>query len=164
MMHFIKIISRLFDSKLTNSNDNVTATALSRVLASLLYEAARVDTNVTHEDLEMAVESLQNLISISKTEAGQLLIDASQLHNRPTAYHPLTKIINEEFSYRQKCELIKSMWSVAHSDNHVDPQEDHIIRKISDLLYVAHQDFIYAKINARDSKKRKSITPTGLTE
>lgn len=151
MMQFFKKISRLFAPKLTSASDNQPSTDLSRALASLLYEAARVDDDVTNDDLVIAVSSLRNLNSINTAEAEQLLSDASQPHNRPTAYQPLTKVINEEFSYEQKCELIKAMWSVAHSDNHVDPQEDHIIRKISDLLYVAHRDFIHGKIDARDS-------------
>ena len=164
MMQFIKRISRLLDPRPTNSNNNSAPTDISHALASLLYEAARVDTDVTNKDLEIAAESLRHLISISKAEADQLLIDASQPHNRPTAYHPLTKIINEQFSYGQKCALIKAMWSVAHSDNYADPNEDHIIRKISDLLYVAHRDFIHEKINARESESLKSITPTDPTE
>ena len=94
MMQFIKRISRLLDQRPTNSNNNSAPTDISHALASLLYEAARVYTDVTNKDLEIAAESLRHLISISKAEADQLLIDASQPHNRPTAYHPLTKIIN----------------------------------------------------------------------
>ena len=149
MMSFIKKISQLLQPQSTDTNSDSKAINIEAALASLLYEAARVDRDVTDKDLEVAAESLSNLAKISTKEAHQLLTAASEPENRPTSYHPLASIINEGFTYEQKCQLITSMWSIAHSDNYVDPHEDHIIRKISDLLYVAHRDFIHGKINAR---------------
>ena len=149
MMTFMKKISQLFQSQSTATTDASKASDIKSAVASLLYEAARVDRDVTDKDLVVAAESLSSLTESSKTEAQELLTVASIPENRPTSYHPLARIINKEFTYDQKCELITSMWSIAHSDDFVDPHEDHIIRKMSDLLYVTHQDFIHGKIKAR---------------
>lgn len=149
MMSFMKKISQLLETQSKSKSDDSEIIYIHSALASLLYEAARVDRNVTDEDLTVAAESLSRLAKISIVDAQQFLVTASKPENRPTSYHPLATIINENFSYEQKCQLITSMWSIAHSDNHVDPHEDHIIRKISDLLYVSHQDFIHGKISAR---------------
>ncbi len=43
-------------------------------------------------------------------------------------------------------ELIKAMWEVAHADGEIDPLEDSVIRKTSELLYVDHHEFIRAKL------------------
>lgn len=149
MMSFMKKISQLLETQSKSKSDDSEIIYIHSALASLLYEAARVDRNVTDEDLTVAAESLSRLAKISIVDAQQFLVTASKPENRPTSYHPLATIINENFTYEQKCQLITSMWSIAHSDNHVDPHEDHIIRKISDLLYVSHQDFIHGKISAR---------------
>lgn len=152
MMSFMKKISQLLETQSKSKSDDSEIIYIHSALASLLYEAARVDRNVTDEDLTVAAESLSRLAKISIVDAQQFLVTASKPENRPTSYHPLATIINENFTYEQKCQLITSMWSIAHSDNHVDPHEDHIIRKISDLLYVSHQDFIHGKISARKTQ------------
>ena len=45
------------------------------------------------------------------------------------------------------------MWKIAYADGNIDKDEEHIIRKVSNLIYVAHSDFIKAKINARESNE-----------
>ena len=47
---------------------------------------------------------------------------------------------------------IPQMWRLALADNHPDQFEEHMIRKISDLLYVDHGRFIEAKQRARASR------------
>ena len=152
MMSFMKKIFQLLETQSKSKHDDSEIIHIHSALASLLYEAARVDRNVTDEDLTVAAESLSRLAKISIVDAQQFLVTASKPENRPTSYHPLATIINEKFTYEQKCQLITSMWSIAHSYNHVDPHEDHIIRKISDLLYVSYQDFIHGKISARKTQ------------
>ena len=39
------------------------------------------------------------------------------------------------------------MWQVAYADNVLDPIEEAIIRKVAELLYVNHSDFIRAKLS-----------------
>ena len=60
-----------------------------------------------------------------------------------------TREINDSFEYENKCKLIESMWRIAYADGNVDKYEEHIIRKVSSLIYVAHSDFIQAKLNAK---------------
>ena len=56
----------------------------------------------------------------------------------------MTSIINEHYEYPDRIKAIKSL-AVAHADNTIDKYEDYTIRKIADLLYVRHEDFIIAK-------------------
>jgi uncharacterized tellurite resistance protein B-like protein len=41
------------------------------------------------------------------------------------------------------------MWEVAYADGRVDRYEDHMIRKVADLLYLSHNDFIRMKLASR---------------
>ena len=41
---------------------------------------------------------------------------------------------------------MEDLWEVAFADQVIDKYEDYTIRKIADLLYVKHKDFIKAKI------------------
>ena len=128
---------------------NLDSTALNEAIATLLIEAARVDNNTTEADIAEAKKSLKLLVNINSEQADVLIREASLPKNRPTSYLPLTQTINQNLDYDQKCILIGAMWTIAHSDSHIDPHEDHIIRKISDLIYVSHRDFINQKIKSQ---------------
>ena len=41
---------------------------------------------------------------------------------------------------------MKFLWDIAYADGRIDKYEDYTIRKISDLLYVKHSDFMKAKL------------------
>ena len=41
------------------------------------------------------------------------------------------------------------MWRVAYADGGLDPYEDHLVRKISNLLYVPHVQCMLARQRAR---------------
>ena len=128
---------------------NLDSTALNEAIATLLIEAARVDDNTTEADIAEAKKSLKLLANIDSEQADVLIGKVSLPKNRPTSYLPLTRTINQNLDYDQKCILIGAMWTIAHSDSHIDPHEDHIIRKISDLIYVSHRDFIDQKIKSQ---------------
>jgi len=48
----------------------------------------------------------------------------------------------------QRKELIVDMWIIAKADGVIDPMEEFVIRKVADLLYVSHSDFIYGKVHS----------------
>ncbi|MFC1750442.1 TerB family tellurite resistance protein, partial [Pseudomonadota bacterium] len=50
--------------------------------------------------------------------------------------------VNDNFTYQQKLEIVENMWKVAFVDLHNDKYEEHLIRKVCDLIYVTHQDFV----------------------
>ena len=152
MMNSLKKFGKLIGIETGTSETNPNPLETPRSVAIFLYEAARVDNDVTPEDLKIATDALARIVNVTQAKAIDLLQHASRPENRPTSYQPLAKIINEQFSYEKKRQLINAMWLVAHSDAHIDPHEDHIIRKISDLLYVSHRDFIQEKISARETR------------
>ncbi len=122
---------------------------MQQAVATLLYETARVDHDVKGEDLRVAEDCLRELFALSAQQAQALLTHAAQLNQRPTSYHPLTRVINDHLNAGEKQRLIEYMWRVAHADQQVDMYEDHLVRKIADLLYVSHREFISAKHRAR---------------
>ncbi len=117
--------------------------------ASLLAEVARVDHAVKEIDLVAARQALQQLFALPLDKADLLLGTALRTENRPTSYHSLVSVLNRKLSRDDKVRLIEHMWRVAHIDREVSMYEDHLVRKISDLLYLSHTDFIHAKHRAR---------------
>jgi uncharacterized tellurite resistance protein B-like protein len=48
--------------------------------------------------------------------------------------------------------MVEMLWQVAYADDDLDPHEEGFVRKIAELLYVPHKDFIRAKHRAQQSK------------
>ena len=62
--------------------------------------------------------------------------------------HDFTRKVNEVLDAGEKAALIELLWEVAVADNVIDKYEEYFIRKIADLLYVPHKDYIKAKHRA----------------
>jgi len=44
---------------------------------------------------------------------------------------------------------VESLWEVAYADQHLDRYEDHLVRKVADLIHVRHSDFIRTKLEVK---------------
>jgi uncharacterized tellurite resistance protein B-like protein len=58
---------------------------------------------------------------------------------------------NRHFSQEQRQRVVELMWQVAYADAELSAHEQHVVRKIADLLYVPHAAYIAAKLRARDA-------------
>ena len=47
--------------------------------------------------------------------------------------------------------MIEDLWRIAYSDERIDKYEDYVIRKVADLIYVTHSDFIKSKLKVKNS-------------
>ena len=151
------MLNKLFDyfeGKVTPSasSDKIEQSEQTLILAAtaLMIEVARSDENKANVELEVISEILVSKLGVDPSE-GQLIIDAA--HEKSEEAHDLfqfTGLINQNFSKNKKQDLIYFMWKVAFADGNLDKYEDHIIRKISSLINLAHSDFIRLKLKARD--------------
>ncbi|RLW56975.1 MAG: hypothetical protein B6D69_00780, partial [gamma proteobacterium symbiont of Stewartia floridana] len=78
-------------------------------------------------------------------EAQTLMNLAEQEHRHSTDYFQFTTLINKNYSYEQKIRIIESLWQVAFADRQLHHYEEHVIRRLADLIHVSHGDFISAK-------------------
>ena len=114
--------------------------------AVLLQELACADSHVDAGEQEKMLEILRARFALSNTEASELVDLAKELSRDHAGYHEFTTQLNAQLQYAEKVHLIEQMWQVAFADGRIDKYEDHLIRKIAGLLYVAHPDFIAAKL------------------
>ncbi|MGD2118182.1 MAG: TerB family tellurite resistance protein [Chromatiales bacterium] len=130
--------------------------ALRLATGALLIEMARADYDVKDIELDHILQILQSHFSLSDVETSQLLELANNRADDSTTYHNFTSLINQHYSPEQKVQLIEMLWQVAYADRHIEKYEDYLVRKIADLLYVPHRDFIAAKHRVIKQAKRES--------
>ena len=141
---FKKIIN-IFKKKsdeLNNIIDDQLASAI------LLIEVSYSDFKIDKVEINAIISFFEKEFSLSNNKARWLSNEALTLHKDENCLRKYIKFINENYEKEKKIKLINMAWKVAKADNVVDKYEEHRIRKLSELLYINHKEFIKAKINS----------------
>lgn len=142
---FTQLINRVAQALDTNVDNEVARLDIQRVTAMLLIEIARADHVVGAEELTAIHEALSEASTLSELEIDAILQEAVNEAESTISLHEHLSLINDQFDKASKIALVEQMWRVAMANGDVDHYEEYTIRKLCDLLYVKHRDFIQAK-------------------
>jgi uncharacterized tellurite resistance protein B-like protein len=151
----VGIVKQFFDKHIKPASDTPSKGSdhsLQIATAALLLEMMRADSKISDEELKTVTEALQSKFSLTEDETGSLIKLADDEISKSTGYYEFTSLINKGFTYEQKLKVIEHLWEVAFADTKIDKYEEHMVRKIADLIYVEHKDFINTKLKVRDRK------------
>lgn len=113
--------------------------------AALLVEMARADYDVKEEELLSVTTAIQKAFALSAEETDELVRLAELEAENATSLYEFTSLIKTHFSAEQKQRVVELLWRVAFADGQLDKYEEHLVRKVADLIYVPHRTFIRAK-------------------
>lgn len=113
--------------------------------AALLVEMARQDEEVHIKERDAAAAALREHFGLSMEEVTTLYALAEAEANEATDYYQFTTLLKEHLSYEQKVQVVELLWRVAAADGYIDRYEEHMVRRIAELLYLPHSSFIRAK-------------------
>ena len=142
----LKKLKQFFADELAIENEANPDQKLREACAALLIEVSLADQKQTDDELFKIRQLLEQEFKLSSETLNDLMSYAKESGNNQTSVHPFTSMVNDNYTYEQKVNLIELMWEVAHADGDLDKYEDHVIRNMSDLLYVSHSDFIKCKL------------------
>ena len=111
----------------------------------LLMEVSRADFELAESEMSKVTNLLKSLFDLSDETLDELIQYSEAKSLESTSLYPFTSLINEHYEYEQKVNLLGLMWKVAYADGDLDKYEDSVIRKVADLLYIAHSDFVRTK-------------------
>jgi uncharacterized tellurite resistance protein B-like protein len=113
--------------------------------AALMLEVGRADFSLQPAELDVIRDLLAHYFDLTSDEVSLLSEEAGERADAATCLFEFTRVVNDTASIEQKRELIGLMWRVAMADQTLSQYEEHVIRKVADLLYLPHSDFIRAK-------------------
>ena len=143
----LKKLKDLLGSESTATGE-VEDRALELACAALMFEVARADFTVETTEQDAVTSLLTAQFNLSADEVSTITEAAVEQADAATCLFGFTRTLNELASTEQKRNLLAMMWRVAMADNDLSRYEEHVIRKVADLLYVPHSDFIAAKQSA----------------
>ena len=117
--------------------------------AVLFVEVMHADHQVDKRERQIVMLALLESFSLSRKDAEELLEQAEERVKDVTSLHEFTSLLHTRLSNEEKVMLVEQIWRIILADNDVDKYEEHLVRRIAELLYVSHRDYIRAKLNAQ---------------
>jgi len=117
--------------------------------AALLVEVARIDQDSSAAERAAVLRAVREKFELTREEAERLIALAEEEMRQASDYFQFTSLINRHFTQEQKQRVIELMWRVAYSDANLSAHENHLMRKVADLLHISHGDYIAAKMRAQ---------------
>ncbi|MFZ5863752.1 MAG: TerB family tellurite resistance protein [Nitrospirota bacterium] len=148
----LNAIQEFFDARIrsTSGQPESLERALQLATAALLVEVSRADHEIKDEERRVIGEAVRRTFNLSEHDTDLLVRLAEEEAQTATSTHQFTHLIDRHFPTEQKVHIVELLWRVAFADANKDRHEEHLIRRIADLLHVPHREFIDAKVRARD--------------
>lgn len=140
----LKSIQDLVKSLLNNAEEQPVdrERALRIATAALLSEVAKADYQEQVEENELIFDLLKGRFGLTAADAELLQSEGYREAEESVSLQAFTRLLHEALTEDDKLELVAMLWRVAFADRQLDRYEDHLVRKIADLLYVSHRDQI----------------------
>tara|TARA_Y100001970_G_scaffold236758_1_gene296738 strand:- start:694 stop:1155 length:462 start_codon:yes stop_codon:yes gene_type:complete len=147
----INTIRKFFKSNENSKSDNLESNQDELAYTSLLIEVIKSDDHFDQREHEELLNILGAKLGLEEKALGELSEHAQKKSDESTSLYEFTREINDKYQYDEKVQLIEDLWRIAYSDERIDKYEDYVIRKVADLIYVTHSDFIKSKLKVKTS-------------
>ncbi len=145
----IKALKALFELAPEDSGEDQGQQVLLAACA-LLVETARADFTQDAQEEAALEKLLTTTLDVEAAQVKTIMAEAAERVDESISLYEFTRVINDNYSAKQKLQLIEAMWVVAYADGNLDKYEEHLIRRVAELTYVPHEDYIRSKLAARD--------------
>ena len=146
----LKQIKRFFDQHLgADSLAQDPEHVLRLAVSALLLEMTYVDGEVWRKQRSAVEQAVRTCFDLTEEETAELLALAEAERAEATDYFQFTSLINRGYTPDQKEKLVETLWRVAYANEALHKYEEHLVRKIADLLHVPHRIFIAAQLRSR---------------
>lgn len=116
--------------------------------AVLLTEVSRSDYSESSEERRKIERLLMERFDLAAAERQQLLERAAHHADRAVSLHEFTSTLKDSLSEDERGDIVEMLWQVVFADGEVDRYEEHLMRRLADLLYLPHSEFIRRKLEA----------------
>ena len=150
----LKSLIEFFESSTGEPSGQTGAAVDNRVelaAAVLMIEISLADSSIDDHELAVIKQALVDRFNIAVAQVDELIDLARREVDHAVSLHDFTRMLNDNLDASEKIQVIELLWQVAFADAVLDKYEEYYIRKIADLLYISHKDYIRTKHRVADS-------------
>jgi uncharacterized tellurite resistance protein B-like protein len=152
----IKLLKELMyknRTSISHTNTNEMRKTMNLISGALMVEVMAADHDFNSEEELKLKEILLNRFEIPESEIKKISEQMKKRADDATSLYEYTSLINENFNREEKLDLIRNLWAIAFADKILDRYEDSVIRRVCELTYVSHSDFIKTKLEMKNKKE-----------
>ena len=144
MIHTLK---RWFEKLSDNQDPNMghSQEKINLCCFSLMVITANVDSNFDESEHRTIQALGRDLFNLDETTIDEIVSDAKQQASDSTSLYEFTSLIHTNLSEHDKFKLVVGLWKIAFADGEVDKYEEHVIRRVAELIYLDHARFTEAR-------------------
>lgn len=125
--------------------------ALSTAL--LLIELSRADFEFSEVEINRIRDLLAGRFGLDGPAVDALIADAQLKARDSVSLHQYVQTLNSTLDADGKRNLMQMLWQVAWADGRIDKYEEHLLRRLMDLLYIPMSDYVLAREQAATSAR-----------
>lgn len=125
---------------------------LAVAATALMVQLSRVDNNEDERELTAIVDCAIKAHHVTREEARSILDDALHHADDSTSLYEFTGVLNDQLSQDAKQIVLENIWRVALADGRIDKYEEHLIRRMADLLNLNHREYMLARHRAEQPR------------
>jgi uncharacterized tellurite resistance protein B-like protein len=118
-------------------------------VAALLLEMTHADETVRPKECAAVEAAIADGFDLTREEIQELMALADAERRDATDYFQFTSLIRGHYGPEERQRVVLDLWRVAYADARLNPYEEHLVRKVAQLLHVPQSDFIAAKHRAQ---------------
>jgi len=140
-------LQRFFIRYLSDDSENAVPLEhrLQLACAVLMVEMTHVDEQVSKQEEVKLRQLIKQRFELNPEEIEAIIGLANDEKHGATDYYQYTSLLNSHYSQQQKIKLVEDLWMLAFADGALDKYEEHLLRRLADLLHVPHRDLIRTK-------------------
>lgn len=133
--------------------------AVRLATAALLIETLHADHAASDDERRAVEAAVGELFMLPDEETATLIRLAEQEVREATSLYQFTSLVDKHFALPQKIRIIELLWTVVFSDEVKDKHEEHLVRRIADLLHVPHGEFVRTRHVIESSARQATLAP-----
>ena len=126
-------------------SDSKPSFEIELTAAVLAYEIARIDGNVSEDELVILKEEIKKISSKVNKEITEILDIIETYSKDSTSFYEFVEDINNNYSKDEKLSLLSYMWKIAYADGVIEVDEERLIRRLADLIKIKDLDVLKLK-------------------
>ncbi len=126
-------------------SDSKPSFEIELTAAVLAYEIARIDGNVSEDELVILKEEIKKISSKVNKEITEILDIIETYSKDSISFYEFVEDINNNYSKDEKLSLLSYMWKIAYADGVIEVDEERLIRRLADLIKIKDLEVLKLK-------------------
>ena len=145
-------LRNFFDQQIVGKPEDTADQAAGRArlaAAALIVEVVSSDAEFADSERVAVFNAIRRSFGLDPQATGELLSLAEAEARDAHDTWQFTASVNSGFTLEQKRRLVEELWRVAYADAALHRHEEHLIRRVAELLHLGHGEFIRAKLRVQ---------------